>query len=211
MARFITFEGGDGTGKTTQIRIVESYLCDLNRACVATREPGGTALGKMLRKVLLETGDQEITSSTELFLYLADRAQHVKEVIAPALGAGKIVLCDRFTDSTLAYQGFGRGLDLDWLRRLNDTATQGLYPDLSFLLDCPVDVGLARAGRRGAREHRRQEDRFEREQLEFHEKVRSGFLELARAEPGRFRIIDVSGPMAEVAQQIREIIDREIV
>ena len=204
MVRFITFEGGDGTGKTTQLRALESHLRGLNRSCVLTREPGGTALGRMLRNVLLEVGDEEIAASSELFLYLADRAQHVKQIIAPALSGGKIVLCDRFSDSTLAYQGYGRGLDLDWLRRLNDTATEGLRPDMSFLLDCPVDVGLARAARRGARE-----DRFERENLEFHEKVRQGFLALARAEPKRFRVVDASRPVAEVAKQIRAIIDRE--
>ncbi|MGH7854911.1 MAG: dTMP kinase, partial [Candidatus Binatia bacterium] len=176
MVRFITFEGGDGTGKTTQLRVVESHLRELNRPCVLTREPGGTALGKMLRKVLLEAGDEEIAASTELFLYLADRAEHVKQIIAPALSAGKIVLCDRFSDSTLAYQGYGRGIDRVWLRRLNDTATQGLRPDLSFLFDCPVVLGLARAARRGAQGDRPQEDRFEREKLEFHEKVRQGFL-----------------------------------
>jgi dTMP kinase len=213
MVRFITFEGGDGTGKTTQVRVVESHLRELTRSCVLTREPGGTMLGKMLRKVLLEAGDEEIAESSELFLYLADRAQHVKEIIAPALRAGKIVLCDRFSDSTLAYQGYGRGLDLDWLRRLNDTATQGLRPDLSFLFDCPVDVGLARASHRSEQSHdgRPREDRFEREKLEFHEKVRQGFLELARAEPERFRVINASRPVTEVTEQIRAIIDRELV
>src|SRR4026207_1101082 len=116
MVRFITFEGGDGTGKTTQLRVVESHLRELNRSCVLTREPGGTALGKMLRKVLLEVGDEKIAESSELFLYLADRAQHVKQIIAPALRDGKVVLCDRFSDSTLAYQGYGRGINLDLLR-----------------------------------------------------------------------------------------------
>jgi dTMP kinase len=213
MVRFITFEGGDGSGKTTQLRVVEGHLRELNRSCLLTREPGGTPLGQMLRKVLLETADEEIAESGELFLYLADRAQHVKQVVAPALGAGKIVLCDRFSDSTLAYQGYGRGMDLDWLRRLNDTATQGLRPDLSFLFDCPADVGLARAARRGAQAEtgRPREDRFERERLDFHEKVRQGFLELARAEPKRFRVIDASLPAAQVAEQIRGIIERELV
>jgi dTMP kinase len=213
MVRFITFEGGDGTGKTTQLRVVESHLRELNRSCVLTREPGGTALGKMLRKVLLEVGDEKIAESSELFLYLADRAQHVKQIIAPALRDGKVVLCDRFSDSTLAYQGYGRGINLDLLRCLNDTATQGLRPDLSFLFDCPVDVGLARAALRGAQtqDGRPREDRFEREKLEFHEKVRQGFLELARAEPKRFRVIDASRPVPDVANQIRAIIDRELV
>jgi dTMP kinase len=213
MVRFITFEGGDGTGKTTQLRVVESHLRELNRSCVLTREPGGTALGKMLRKVLLEVGDEKIAESSELFLYLADRAQHVKQIIAPALRDGKVVLCDRFSDSTLAYQGYGRGINLDLLRCLNDPATQGLRPDLSFLFDCPVDVGLARAALRGAQtqDGRPREDRFEREKLEFHEKVRQGFLELARAEPKRFRVIDASRPVPDVANQIRAIIDRELV
>jgi dTMP kinase len=212
MVRFITFEGGDGSGKTTQVQAVESYLRDLHRSCVATREPGGTALGKLIRKVLLEVDDNEIGQSTELFLYLADRAQHVKEIIAPALNSGQIVLCDRFSDSTLAYQGYGRGIDLNWLRRLNDSATEGVRPDLSFLFDCPVDVGLARAARRGVQlpSDRPQEDRFEREKFEFHEKIRNGFLELAHSEPERFRIIDASCSIAEVAKQIREIIDREV-
>lgn len=212
MVRFITFEGGDGTGKTTQIREVGVYLGELNRSCVVTREPGGTALGKMIRKVLLEASASEIAASTELFLYLADRAQHVNEIIVPALESDKIVLCDRFTDSTLAYQGYGRGIDVSWLRQLNDTASAAVRPDLTFLFDCPVEMGLARAARRSAQSAGRpQEDRFEREELEFHERVRQGFLELARAEPERFRIIDASRSVAEIAKRIREIIDRELV
>jgi dTMP kinase len=213
MIRLITFEGGDGTGKTTQILTLESYLRERNRACLVTREPGGTALGKLIRKVLLEVGESEIASSTELFLYLADRAQHVKEIIRPAIESGKTVLCDRFVDSTLAYQGYGRGLDLDWLRRLNETAGDGISPDLTFLFDCRVEIGLARTARRRAQStrDRPEEDRFEREKLEFHERVRQGFLELAKFDPGRFRVIDASGSVEQVAKQIREIIDREVV
>ena len=213
MVRFITFEGGDGSGKTTQVRAVESYLRDLRRSCMVTREPGGTSLGKLIRKVVLESADNEIAESAELFLYLADRAQHVEEIIAPALSSGKIVLCDRFSDSTLAYQGYGRGMDLNWLRSLNDSATKGVHPHLSFLFDCPVELGLARAALRGAQSplDRPQEDRFEREKYEFHEKVRKGFLELAQAEPERFRIIDASRSVREVAKEIRDIIDREVI
>jgi len=212
MIRFITFEGGDGTGKTTQLRALEKYLQELKRSCVVTREPGGTALGKLIRKVLLEVGETEIASSTELFLYLADRAQHVNEIIRPAIASGKTVLCDRFTDSTLAYQGYGRGIDLNWLRRLNETAGAGICPDLTFLFDCPVEVGLARTAQRRAQAaiDRPPEDRFEREQLEFHERVRQGFLELARIEPRRFRVLDATASVDRVAKQIREIIDREI-
>jgi len=212
MIRFITFEGGDGAGKSTQIEAAENYLREHNRACVTTREPGGTELGKLIRRVLLEVGDDEIAPSTELFLYLADRAQHVHQIIFPAIRAGKIVLCDRFTDSTLAYQGYGRGIDLDWLRRLNDMASERLRPDITFLFDCPAAVGLARTAHRRAQTavDRRPEDRFEREEIDFHEKVRNGFLELARAEPERFRIVDATRSVTEVTAQIREMIDREL-
>ena len=214
MIRLITFEGGDGTGKTTQIRALEKYLHQQHRRpCLVTREPGGTALGKQIRKVLLEVGDNEVASSTELFLYLADRSQHVHETILPAINAGKIVLCDRFTDSTLAYQGYGRGIDIKWLRQLNDAASGSVRPDLTFLLDCPVDIGLARAVRRQAQavNGRVREDRFEREKIEFHEKVRAGFLELAQNEPLRFRVIDAAKPVEVIAAEIRRILDRELV
>ena len=211
MLRLITFEGGDGSGKTTQIRALEKYLQQLGHACVVTREPGGTALGNLIRKLLLEVGDHKIASSTEVFLYLADRCQHAGEVIVPAINAGKIVLCDRFTDSTLAYQGYGRGIDLEWLRRLNDAASGATRPDLTFLLDCPVELGLARTARRQAQAAgKAQEDRFEREKIEFHEKVRAGFLELARQEPLRFRVIDAAKPVEEISAAIRRIVDQEL-
>ncbi len=212
MVRFVTFEGGDGTGKTTQIRALESYLSSRGKACLVTREPGGTELGSMLRRVLLEAGDAPIVPSSELFLYLADRAQHVSEVIRPALAAGKIVLCDRFTDSTLAYQGYGRGLDLVLLRQLNSLADGGTRPDMTLLLDCPIAVGLDRTANRQAQSDSdaAKEDRFEREQLEFHEKVRAGFLDLARQEPGRFRVIDGSQPAAQVSAAIGKIIDEAL-
>ena len=212
MISFVTFEGGDGTGKTTQIRAAENYLREHKRACVVTREPGGTELGKLIRRVLLEAGDHQIAPTTELFLYLADRAQHVNQIILPAIRAGKIVLCDRFTDSTLAYQGYGRGIALDWLRRLNDSASEGLRPEMTFVFDCPATVGLARAAHRRSETaaDRPPEDRFEREEIDFHEKVRNGFLDLARAEPERFRTIDASRSVTEVSKQIRDILDREL-
>jgi dTMP kinase len=159
----------------------------------------------------LEVGEHAIASSTELFLYLADRSQHVHEIILPAIGAGKIVLCDRFTDSTLAYQGYGRGLDLARLRQLNDMASGETRPDLTFLLDCPVEFGLDRTALRRAQfGGAAQEDRFEREEIDFHQKIRAGFLELARAEPRRFRVIDASQPIEEVSAAIRRIIDQEL-
>lgn len=212
MIRFITFEGGDGTGKTTQLKALESHLRGKRRSCVSTREPGGTSLGKLIRQVLLEVGKQPIASPTELFLYLADRAQHVQEVILPAIDGGKIVLCDRYTDSTLAYQGYGRGIDLDLLRQLNDFANRGVKPDLTLLLDCPVELGLSRTAQRqsNAGSARSREDRFEREKVEFHEKVRAGFLAMARAEPERFRIIDASRSVEQVSREIQNVIDREM-
>jgi len=212
MIRFITFEGGDGTGKSTQIKALERHLAARGRSFVSTREPGGTPLGKLIRQALLEVGKQPIGSPTELFLYLADRAQHVQDVILPALDSAKIVLCDRYTDSTLAYQGYGRGIDLKVLRELNRIADRGVRPDLTLLFDCPVELGLSRTAKRLAEEDAGagREDRFEREKLEFHEKVRAGFLELARAEPERFRIIDASRPMVEVTREIKSIIDREL-
>ena len=211
MIRFITFEGGDGSGKTTQLKTLESYLIARGKSCLSTREPGGTSLGELIRQVLLEVSKQPITSPTELFLYLADRAQHIHEVIIPALEQGKIVLCDRHTDSTLAYQGYGRGIDLGLLRSLNDIASQGIKPDLTLLFDCPVGIGLFRTARRQSHTASgRNEDRFEREKIEFHERVRAGFLELARAEPNRFRIIDAARSAKEVGQEIKNIIEREL-
>lgn len=211
MTQFITFEGGDGTGKSTQLQALEKYLSGRGRSCLSTREPGGTSLGNLIRQVLLEVGKQPITSPTELFLYLADRAQHIQEVVAPALAQGKIVLCDRHTDSTLAYQGYGRGIDVNLLRRLNDMASGGIRPDLTILFDCPVEIALSRtAARQFPPGVTHREDRFEREELEFHKRVRAGFLELARAEPKRFHIVDASRSVAEISQEIKNIIDREL-
>ena len=210
MIRFVSFEGGDGTGKTTQIHALENFLLQQGLSCVVTREPGGTSLGKLIRRLLLEIGDQDIPPSTELFLYLADRAQHVNEIIRPALAAGKIVLCDRFTDSTLAYQGYGRGIDLKLLGQLNNVADDGVRPDLTFLLDCPVSEGLGRTSHRPNVEGQPREDRFEHETLDFHEKIRSGFLIMARANPARFRVIDSSRSKDEVSREIVRIAEQEI-
>ena len=211
MVGFITFEGGDGTGKSTQIRLLERHLIAQGKSCLTTREPGGTPLGQLLRKILLESGNHPVSSSTELFLYLADRAQHVHEVIAPAVTQGKIVLSDRHTDSTVAYQGYGRGFDPQLLLSLNRIASQGLRPDITFLLDCPVELGLSRTvHRRSGPLNAEGGDRFENENLEFHEKVRQGFLDLARAEPARFYIIDASQSEREVFAAVKEIVDRRL-
>ena len=210
MVQFITFEGGEGTGKSTQIRLLQKYFEQINVPCLATREPGGTALGELIRKLLLEVSADVIAPLTEVFLYLADRTHHVSQIIDPAISAGKIVLCDRFTDSTLAYQGYGRGINVAWLRELNETATGSTRPDLTFLLDCPVEVGLSRTAARKYETGNPREDRFERETLAFHEKVRAGFFALAQREPGRFSIIDATKTVEENAAEIREIVDRKV-
>lgn len=192
--------------------MLADYLSSQGRACLCTREPGGTNLGRMIRKVLLEVRDESISSQTELFLYLADRAQHIQEVVQPALAGGKIVLCDRFTDSTLAYQGYGRGADLRLLREMNFMAGGGIIPDLTFLLDCPVDLALSRTTRRiqAQRSTESREDRFESEDVGFHERVRRGFKELAQAEPERIRVLDASRSIQEVHEQIRAIVESKL-
>lgn len=160
-----------------------------------TREPGGCNLGRSLRSILLDGRTRGLSSRAELFLFLADRAQHVAEIVRPALEAGQIVLCDRYTDSTLAYQGYGRGLDTEYLRRLNDAATGGLAPDLTLLLDLPVRCGLGRAGERNRIKGLVvSEGRFDSESLDFHERVRTGYRALAEEEPERFAIIDAAQP-----------------
>ena len=216
MIRFISFEGGDGSGKSTQLELLAGYLSKQGIVCLSTREPGGTNLGKMLRKVLLELRDEPISPETELFLYLADRAQHVQKVIEPAMAGGKLVLCDRFTDSTLAYQGYGRGVDLDVLGRMNAIASRGLVPDLTFLLDCPVEVGLSRTQRRSSSHASRTaanaqaEDRFERESALFHQQVRRGFLALAQADLARMVVIDAARSIASIHQEIVTIVEQKL-
>jgi dTMP kinase len=194
----VTFEGIEGSGKSTHLRLLASALRDAGYDVLETREPGGTALGQALRDLLLAPSSAPPEPLTELLLYCADRAQHAAEVIRPALATGRIVLCDRFSDSTIAYQGYGRGLDLDTVRTLDAGARGGLEPDLTFLLDCPAAAGLARAhARSGAG------DRFEQEALAFHEAVRQGFHSLAAATPARYRLIDSTPPAAEVSARIR--------
>ena len=188
---FITLEGGDGAGKTTQQALLAERLRQEGYACLCTREPGDTALGKRLRDLLLY-GDP-LARVTELLLYAADRAEHVSKVIAPALAARRVVVCDRFTDSTLAYQGYGRGLDLERIRQLNHLATGGLQPHLTLWLDLPPEVGLARRGI---------PDKLEQERLEFHRRVYQGFQTLAVSEPQRIVRIDAEGSPAEVAARI---------
>ncbi len=203
MGRFITFEGIEGCGKTTQIRMAAEFLRKEGIAVVVTEEPGGTPLGLELRRVLLNRSTFDLGGEAELFLFLADRAQHVREVILPALRENKWVLCDRYSDATLAYQGFGRGLALDFVRRLTDFSSGSLKPDLTFLIDLPVEIGLGRALERVARNSGEPaEDRFEREALTFHEKVREGYLSLAREEPERFQVLDGRQGIAEIHRDV---------
>jgi dTMP kinase len=199
LSLFITLEGPEGAGKSTQAKLLFRRLRRGGYEPVFTREPGGTRIGRAIRQVILAPGHHGMCPETELGLYFSDRAQHLREVVWPALKSGKIVVSDRFTDSTLAYQGYGRGLSLPLIRRLDRIMTGGFRPDLTILLDVTAEKGLARARRR----HRektalRKEGRFEIEALSFHERVRRGYLELARREPRRFVLVPVEGSPAQV-------------
>ena len=206
---FITFEGIEGSGKSTQIRLLADFFNRASRDCVVTREPGGTEIGKKIRSILLDAMNAKITAFTELLLYEADRAQHVEEIIRPAIAAGKIVLCDRFFDATVVYQGYVRGANLDLIDHLHETFLKGLKPNLTFLLDCPVDIGLKRAWKRIANTSgKAKEDRFEQEAMQFHEKIRQGYLRLAKTEPGRFYVIDATQEPSVVHDNIVRIVSR---
>lgn len=198
---FITFEGVEGCGKSTQITLLWEYLVEAGYDVIVTREPGGTPIAEAIRGVLLNPDHDGMGSTAELLLYAAARAQHIYEKIAPALAAGQIVLCDRFADSTTAYQGAGRGLHADLLQTLNEIATGGVWPDCTLLIDVPVAVGLERARNRGRK------DRIEQESIDFHGRVREGFLALASAETDRIRLIPGEAPVEEVHQMICRAVD----
>lgn len=200
MSLFITFEGIEGSGKTTQVRRLADYLRACGRDVVITREPGGCPIADAIRRILLDPDNNALVSRAELLLYAAARAQHVDEIIRPALETGKVVLCDRFTDATLAYQGYGRGLDTALIRTLNELAAGPLIPGLTLLLDMPEEDGLQRARARNAGTAD-SEGRFEQENLSFHRRVREGYLALA-AEEKRFRIVDARGTEEEVAERV---------
>ena len=185
MGFFITFEGIEGSGKSTQMEMLRRYLVDRGADVLTLREPGGTLLGEKVRELILKEWDEPVDPIAELFLYEACRAQVVANVIRPALKSGRTVVCDRFTDSTLAYQGYARGLDIDAIRYMNDRATGGLVPDLTVLIDLAPEAGLARVGGRGGRE-----DRLEKESVLFHKKVRDGYLKIAESERSRVRVVD---------------------
>ncbi len=202
MACFITFEGIEGCGKTTQVRLLAEFLTSRGHDVTVTREPGGCAIADQVRAILLDAENRALVPLAELLLYAAARAQHVEEVIRPALAAGGIVICDRFTDATVAYQGFGRSLDRELIDRLNGIATGGIRPDLTLLLDCPEETGLARAMERINSSAGAREERFEQESLRFHRAVRQGYLSLAEAEPHRFLVLDATRGIGETAAGI---------
>ena len=198
---FITFEGTDGAGKTTQIQRLTADLRQAGYEVCLTREPGGTPISEQIREMLLNPDHSEMAATTELLLYAASRAQHVSEVIKPALKAGQIVISSRFADATVVYQGYGRGLDLEKIHRLNRIATDGVTPDITFVLDLPVEIGLQRAQKR-----RGGLDRLEREKIEFHRRLREGYQTIARQEPQRLKIIDAQVSPKRVYAQIQGLI-----
>jgi dTMP kinase len=204
---FITFEGVEGSGKTTQIRLAGEFLREKGIPVFMTQEPGGTPLGERIREILLNRGGFDISGEAEVFLFAAARAQHTDAVIRPALEKGQVILCDRFSDATIAYQAYGRGLPLEAVREICRFASRGLLPRLTLLFDLPVEKGLERAFRRIAgRKEASREDRFEREHLDFHRRIREGYLAIAREEPGRVKIVDASRDIESTRLEVRAIL-----
>src|SRR5690606_17650386 len=193
---FVAFEGGEGSGKTTQARMLAIWLRDQGHDVVQTREPGATKVGMRLRAILLDAAERGLSGRAEALLYAADRAEHVEKVIRPALQRGAIVVCDRYVDSSLAYQGAGRSLDPEDVSKINAWATGGLVPHLTVLIDTPPQIGLARIG--GAA------DRIESEPLEFHERVRKGFRALAAAAPDRYLVVDGTLPPEQITRAVQD-------
>lgn len=205
MSLFITFEGVEGCGKSTQARLLYGRLVKLAVPALLTHEPGVTALGKKIERLLKKKSDTDISPLAELFLFSASRAQHLEEIILPALKNDQIVICDRFADSTTAYQGYGRGINLDTVLAANRMATQGLTPNLTIMLDVPVEKGLSR-------KNDLKSDRFHTEKLDFHRRVRQGFLKLASESPGRWLVIDGTQSKDKIAviiwEKVRSLISK---
>ena len=195
---FITFEGADGCGKTTQLNLLKAYLEEKGYEVLVTREPGAKGLGEKLREILLNY-DGEVSDRCESFLFLADRAQHVDKIINPAIEQGKIILCDRHTDSTVAYQGYGRGLDLNRIKMLNEIAVNGTVPDLTYVFDVDIETSMRRVGN--------SKDRMESAGKEFFNRVRQGYLEIAKNEPQRVKVIDSANSIEKVFEEVKRIFD----
>lgn len=194
---FITFEGADGCGKTTQMELLAKYLKNNGKDVLLTREPGGKGLGEKVREILLNY-DGPVSDRCESFLFLADRAQNIDIIVNPAVSQGKIVLCDRHIDSTVAYQGYGRGLDIERINKLNDIATNGKKPDLTFVFDIDVETSMKRVGK--------EKDRMESAGIDFHNRVREGYLELAKQEPQRIKVLDATNTIEEIHSNVVNIL-----
>lgn len=198
--KFITFEGPEGSGKSTQSKLLYRYLKDKGYSVIWLREPGGTEISEKLRKILLDAKNHSMTPVCEMLLYMASRAQVVNEVIKPALKKGKIVVCDRFLDSTLAYQGFGLGIDIDSIRRIGELVTCRIKPDLTLFLDLSLKEALKRCGD--------VKDRIEKRSLQYHQRVREGYLKLAKLEPNRIKIVKVNKNITAIQGDIRKLVDK---
>ncbi len=207
---FITFDGIEGCGKTTQIHLLKRYFTLQGYNILLTKEPGGTGIGCDIKSILLNPENHQITPGAELLLYAADRSQHMEEIIRPALEEGKIIFCDRFTDATIAYQGYARGIELKLIERLNRLATGGLKPNLTIILDCPVEVGLDRLSQRESSRWQATsfKDRLERESIDFHQRVREGYLKIAEKEPRRVKVVDAGREIEIVQTVIKGLIAR---
>lgn len=195
---FITLEGADGCGKTTQLNLLKEYLTSKGYEIVVTREPGGKGLGEKLREILLNY-DGEVSDRCEAFLYLADRAQNIDTIIKPAINSGKIVLCDRHTDSSVAYQGYGREQNIENINMLNELAVNGVHPDLTIVFDIDTETSMARVGA--------EKDRLESAGIEFHKRVRNGYLEIAKKNPQRIKVVDASQTIEDVQRDVIKIIE----
>jgi dTMP kinase len=202
--KLITFEGIEGSGKSTQIKLVAEYLIEQNVPFLVTQEPTGTDIGRKIGGILFNREHYHMCAETEMFLFFAARAQHVREKIMPALKQNKIVLCDRFSDATFAYQGFGRGLDHDFIKLINNYSSMLIRPDLTLLFDLPVEIGLQRATDRNNRlKEPSSTDRFERENMDFHKRIRDGYLTILKSEPDRFRLIDAARDVDTIQKEVR--------
>ncbi len=198
--KFITFEGSEGSGKSTQVKLLCAFLKTKGLSVLFLREPGGVQISEKIRQILLDAKNKRMTKICETLLYMAARSQLVQEVIRPALQRGQIVVCDRFLDSTLAYQGYGNGVDISFIKKLGDEVVDGMHPDLTIVMDMDVKKGLLRTGR--------QKDRIEQRSLNYHKRVHQGYLSIARAEPHRVKVVNAEGSKLQIQKEIQDIVCR---